>query len=121
MAKRADPRNRRYMIGAIIVGIAVFAALMLLTKLNWYIDWLAAWSVALFLLYGIDKTQSKRQEGWRVPETMLHGLALLGGFIGGWLGMVVFHHKTNKPLFKVILAVASAIGIVLFYFFVLQK
>ncbi len=121
MAKRADPRNRRYMIGAIVIGIVVFAVLMLLTKLNWYIDWLAAWSISLFLLYGIDKTQSKRQSGWRVPEILLHGLALLGGFIGGWLGMFIFHHKTNKPVFKVVLAVATVIGIALFYLIVLQR
>ena len=74
----------------------------------------------LFLLYGIDKTQAKLNN-WRVPELELHVLALIGGFIGGWLGMFIFRHKTKKPIFKVVLAISTLIGIVLFYFFVLQR
>ncbi|MEZ4768036.1 MAG: DUF1294 domain-containing protein [Caldilineales bacterium] len=120
MANRPDPRNRAYAIGAIILGGGIFLALLLLVQLNWYIDWLIGWSVSLFLLYGIDKTQAVRK-GWRVPEIVLHVLALIGGFIGGWLGMFIFRHKTRKPLFKVVLAIATVIGIVLFYFFVLQR
>lgn len=120
MAKRSDPRNRGYAIGAIILGVVIFAALMLLLQLNWYIDWLIAWSISLFLLYGIDKTQAKLNN-WRVPELELHVLALIGGFIGGWLGVFIFRHKTKKPIFKVVLAISTLIGIVLFYFFVLQR
>lgn len=120
MAKRSDSRNRAYAFGAIILGIVIFAALMLLLDLNWYVDWLIAWSISLFLLYGIDKTQAKLNN-WRVPEIELHGLALIGGFIGGWLGMVLFHHKTQKPIFKVVLGIATILGIVLFYYFVLQS
>ena len=47
MAKRSDSRNRAYAFGAIILGIVIFAALMLLTDLNWYVDWLIAWSISL--------------------------------------------------------------------------
>jgi uncharacterized membrane protein YsdA (DUF1294 family) len=120
MALRSDPRNRAYTIGVIVLGAAIFVALLLLTKLDWYIDWLIGWSIAAFLLYGIDKAQAKRG-GWRVPENLLHLVVLIGGFIGGWLGMFVFRHKTQKPVFKVVLAIATVIGIVLFYFFVLRK
>jgi uncharacterized membrane protein YsdA (DUF1294 family) len=119
MARRTDPRNRGYAIGAVILGIGLFIALMLWGKINWYIAWLVGWSVALFVLYGIDKTQAKLN-GWRVPEIVLHGVALVGGFIGGWLGMAVFRHKTQHPMFKVVLAVATVIGAVLFYYFVLR-
>ena len=120
MTLRSDPRNRAYTIGVIVLGAAIFAGLLLLTKLNWYIDWLIGWSIAAFLLYGIDKAQAKLG-GWRVPEILLHLVVLIGGFIGGWLGMFVFRHKTQKPIFKVVLAIATVIGIVLFYFFVLRK
>ncbi len=119
MAKRTDPRNRAYAIGAIVLGIGVIIALFVLTELNWYIDWLLGWSVSLFALYGIDKTQAKLG-GWRVPEVVLHALALIGGFIGGWLGMFLFRHKTQKPVFKAVLAVATVIGVLLFYYFVLR-
>lgn len=119
MSKRSDPRNQAYTIGAIVLGAGLFLALMLLVEINWYVAWLAGWSAALFVLYGIDKAQAKLN-GWRVPEVVLHGLALIGGFIGGWLGMFIFRHKTQHPMFKVVLAVATVIGAVLFYYFVLQ-
>lgn len=120
MARRSDPRNQAYTVGAIVLGFGIFVALMLLIEINWYVAWLAGWSVSLFALYGIDKTQAKLG-GWRVPEIVLHGIALIGGFIGGWLGMFVFRHKTQKPVFKVVLAVATIIGAVLFYYFVLKQ
>ena len=119
MARRADPRNQVYTFGAVVLGIGLFIALMLWGKLNWYVAWLIGWSAALFALYGIDKTQSKLN-GWRVPEVVLHTLALIGGFIGGWLGMFIFRHKTQHPMFKVVLAIATVIGVVLFYSFVLR-
>jgi uncharacterized membrane protein YsdA (DUF1294 family) len=120
MTTRSDPRNRGYALGSIILGAAIIVALLLLTELNWYVDWLIGWSVALFALYGIDKTQAKLK-GWRVPEVVLHALALIGGFAGGWLGMFTFRHKTQKPVFKVVLALATLIGVVLFYVFVLRR
>ncbi len=120
MTKQRDPRNKAYAIGAVALGIGVIIALLFLTELNWYIDWLLGWSVALFILYGIDKAQAKLN-GWRVPELVLHGLALIGGFIGGWLGMFIFRHKTQKPLFKVVLTVATVIGLVLFYYVILRR
>jgi uncharacterized membrane protein YsdA (DUF1294 family) len=60
-----------------------------------YFIWLATASGITFLLYGFDKARSKNG-GWRVPEVVLHGLALLGGFPGGWAGRSVFRHKTKK-------------------------
>ncbi|MCX6047209.1 MAG: DUF1294 domain-containing protein, partial [Chloroflexi bacterium] len=73
-----------------------------------YITWLAFWSVVTFSYYGFDKWQAGRN-GWRVPELVLHSLALLGGFVGGWLGRMVFHHKTRKPLFTWLLLLSSAL------------
>lgn len=69
-------------------------------------SWIIALSVATFAAYGWDKAQAKR-ERQRIPEKRLHGLALAGGFVGGWLGMVVFRHKTRKPIFKVVLAIGT--------------
>jgi uncharacterized membrane protein YsdA (DUF1294 family) len=63
-----------------------------------YLIWLAILSVVTFFLYGFDKAHSKT-DGWRVPEVVLHGLALAGGFIGGWAGRSIFRHKTRKGFF----------------------
>jgi len=72
------------------------------------IIWLTIINVITFLVYGYDKFQAK-QGGWRVPEKVLHGLALAGGFLGGWLGRVVFHHKTRKPIFTIVLSISTLI------------
>lgn len=53
-----------------------------------------------FFVYGEDKRRA-RKGGWRIPEKTLLFLALLGGGAGALLGMHVFHHKTQKALFKI--------------------
>ena len=52
-----------------------------------------------FIVYGIDKYKAKKAK-WRIPETMLLLLAVLGGSIGAWMGMKVWHHKTMHKNFK---------------------
>ncbi len=79
-----------------------------------YGGWLAIASVITFVLYGFDKARSK-SGGWRVPEAVLHGLALLGGFPGGWAGRAVFHHKTKKLSFVFVLSLSTAIHVGLVY------
>jgi len=85
--------------------------------LFWY--WIAFWSVVTFCAYGWDKLQAKR-DAWRVPEKTLHALALVGGFVGGWVGMFLFRHKTRKPVFKVILAASTVIWVAIWILLVLR-
>jgi uncharacterized membrane protein YsdA (DUF1294 family) len=61
--------------------------------------YLAVINVVTFFMYGIDKWKAKRTK-WRIRETSLLGLAVLGGSIGAWLGMKVWHHKTLHKKFK---------------------
>ena len=51
-------------------------------------------NVVTFFMYGIDKWKAKKSKQ-RIRETALLGLAVLGGSIGAWLGMKVWHHKTQ--------------------------
>ena len=55
--------------------------------------YLAVINVVTFFMYGVDKWKAKRSK-WRIPEATLLLLAVLGGSIGAWLGMKVWHHKT---------------------------
>ena len=84
--------------------------------MDWHLYWiwLAIASVIIFLLYGFDKAQSTKG-GWRVPEVVLHVLALSGGFHGGWAGRSMFRHKTKKGLFVVVLVVSTVIHLGLLY------
>lgn len=120
MAPKGAALNRAYAYAAVIIGLLIFILVALLTDIQPYFAWIAGWSLSLFLLYGFDKAQAVRQ-GWRVPEMLLHALALIGGFIGGWLGMFMFRHKTRKPIFKVVLAVATVLHAVIFYLLIVRQ
>lgn len=76
--------------------------------------WLAVASIITFILYGFDKAMAK-WGGWRVPEIVLHGLALSGGFPGGLIGRSVFRHKTQKGVFSFVLVVSTVIHLGIMY------
>ena len=59
---------------------------------------LAVINVVTFFMFGIDKWKAKRSK-WRIREAALLGLAVLGGSVGAWLGMKVWHHKTLHKKF----------------------
>ena len=61
--------------------------------------YLVAINVVTFLLYGIDMFKAQRSR-WRIPEAVLLGLAVAGGSVGAWLGMMVWRHKTQHKKFK---------------------
>ena len=56
-------------------------------------------NVLTFLVYGIDKLKAKKGK-WRISEATLLLMAIVGGSIGAWLGMNVWHHKTMHKKFK---------------------
>ena len=71
-------------------------------------------STLSFLLMGIDKTKA-RKEKWRISEKTLMLTALFGGSIGTLLGMLLFRHKTRKPLFFIGVPLILITEIILFY------
>ena len=56
-------------------------------------------NVITFVVYGIDKPKAKKGK-WRVPEATLLLLAIVGGSVGAWCGVKVWHHKTMHVKFK---------------------
>lgn len=61
--------------------------------------YLIAITLVTFCVYGLDKW--KAQHGrWRVPEVTLLLLAAIGGSLGAWAGMRLWHHKTLHKKFK---------------------
>ena len=55
-------------------------------------------NLAAFIIYGADKSYAKKGAR-RIPERTLLLWAWIGGSIGAFLGMRIFHHKTLKPKF----------------------
>lgn len=52
-----------------------------------------------FVVFGIDKWKAMHKR-WRIPEATLLILAAVGGSIGAWAGMIVWHHKTKHKKFR---------------------
>ena len=105
ISRRRSPKITFGLIAALL-ALAAFLALAWFTNLNLVLLWFVAAGAVTFALYGYDKLQAK-VGGGRAPEVVLHAAALAGGFIGGWLGMIVFHHKTRQTRFKVVLLIAT--------------
>nr|WP_106496954.1 DUF1294 domain-containing protein [Lentibacillus sp. Marseille-P4043] len=79
----------------------------------YYVCWFII-NVFGFGLMGLDK-QKARKHQWRISEKMLWLTIIIGGSIGSYLGMKLFHHKTKHLSFKlgvpifIVLHVALAI------------
>ena len=56
-------------------------------------------NILTFLVYGIDKWKARNGK-WRISEATLLLLAVIGGSVGAWAGMSVWHHKTLHKKFR---------------------
>ena len=77
--------------------------------------YLAAINLLAFVMYGIDKKKAINGAR-RIPEKTLILLAVLGGAIGAFIGMHVFHHKTKKPKFFITVPIFAVLYIALIVF-----
>lgn len=69
-------------------------------------------NVIAFSLFGLDKQRAKRGL-WRIRESALLAVIWLMGGVGAWLGMRLFHHKTQKRRFVISANVASVLQLAL--------
>ncbi len=74
-------------------------------------------NLVIIALYGADKRRA-RKGSWRISERALLLLALLGGALGAFVGMRLFHHKTRKLAFRIIVPVLMVIQVLAFVLFV---
>ena len=75
-------------------------------------------NIVTFIIYGIDKYKAKKGK-WRIPENSLIGLAIIGGSIGAYIGMRVWHHKTMHLKFKYGIPLIIIIQLIAAYMFVI--
>lgn len=77
--------------------------------------YLLVMNLLTFAMFGIDKWKAVHGN-WRIRESTLLGLSLVGGAAGGLAAMYVCRHKTKKVYFKTGLPAMLAIqAILLFY------
>ncbi len=64
------------------------------------LGWVVLTSVWTFGFFGFDKSRAGRDRGSRIAESSLLWGSALGGWPGGFLGMLVFRHKSAKSSFQ---------------------
>lgn len=77
-----------------------------------FIIYLCVINIITFLAFGQDKWKAKNDE-WRTSEKTLLGFACIGGSVGAWIGMHVFHHKTRKNEFRYGIPAIFAVQVIL--------
>lgn len=63
-----------------------------------------------FVLFGVDKRRAKLGKR-RIPERRLLGFAWASGFLGAWIGMSLFRHKTRKRSFQIWMVLVTALNL----------
>lgn len=100
-----------YGITALILTI-LFVISFSYTSLSLIISYLISINLVIFLFYGFDKFIAG-SESVRIPELVLHSLALAGGSPAGLLAQKIFRHKTIKTSFQIIYWVIVILQIIL--------
>lgn len=67
--------------------------------MNALICYIVVINLVSFMMFGIDKYKARRGQ-WRISEATLLAVAAIGGSIGVWMGMKVWHHKTLHSKFR---------------------
>ena len=67
----------------------------------WILAALAALNVITLWMYAADKNAA-RAGRWRIPESNLHLLSLLGGWPAAWLAQQNMRHKSSKTDFRAV-------------------
>lgn len=71
-------------------------------------------NIVSFIVFFVDKRKSIKNK-WRIKENTLHLFSFIGGVYGSIAAMLLFKHKTRKPKFCIITAIALGINIFIIY------
>lgn len=72
-------------------------------------------NIITFIVFIWDKNKSKKKK-WRIPESRLLLLSLIGGSMGGLLGMFIARHKTNHIKFTVGMPLILLINLITIFY-----
>ncbi len=75
-------------------------------------------NAAGFFLMGLDKWKARHKK-WRIAEKTFFLLSIIGGSLGTWIGMYVFHHKTRHWYF--VLGVPAILMMQIFFLLTFKK
>ena len=93
------PRRMRFLIVAVLLVLPVYAGYRLGPGFYWLGVVALVVSGITYWVYAVDKRRA--EEGlWRIPETNLHLLELLGGWPGAFLAQGRLRHKCSKGSYQ---------------------
>lgn len=113
--KKFGSKFYSYLYITILVDILFFFYLFFhWIKVKPIFSYFFAINIVTFLYYGLDKLFSEG-ETFRFPEKILLGLSFVGGSVGAFFGMYIFHHKTRKTRFQIWFWILVIIQVILIY------
>lgn len=83
-------------------------------NIKYILIYFALINVISFILFFIDKQKAKRDRR-RIRERTLHISSFLGGSIGSIAAMILFRHKTKKPVFVAVTVLALIFNVYVIY------
>ena len=87
----------------LVLGLGFYAILALLAvmqKISWLVvGWYFVLGLITYGMYAKDKAAAQSNE-WRTPESTLHLLSILGGWVGAMVAQTYLRHKSQKPEFR---------------------
>lgn len=74
--------------------------------------YLAVINLVGFIITIVDKQKAKHRK-WRIKESALFSVAILGGSVFMYIAMLLFHHKTKHKRFMIVIPVIIFIQLAL--------
>lgn len=103
--------KKHFLILAVILIVTLSFLFSYIIKINFLYACVISINLITLLFYGYDKHQAGNN-GFRIPEIVLHLLALIGGSPGALLGQILFRHKTRKVKFSFVFIMIVIIQVV---------
>lgn len=92
-------QKKRSFLGVGFYGVLILLAVM--NKLSWLVvAWYVILGVITYGMYAKDKAAAQNGD-WRTPESTLHLLSTLGGWVGALVAQTYLRHKSQKPEFRI--------------------
>jgi len=91
-------QTKRSFLGVGFYGVLILLAAM--NELSWLVvGWYVAIGLITYMMYAKDKAAAQSGD-WRTPESTLHVLSALGGWVGAMVAQTYLRHKSQKSEFR---------------------
>ena len=84
-------------------------------NMKYILGYLIIINIITFCIFATDKSRAMQKQ-WRIRESVLLGISIIGGALGGLAAMYIFRHKTQTAIFKYGMPIILLIQIVLAYY-----